>query len=96
MVIGGCAFKFWCIETCNKLSLELLTLEIKSVQVRYTLAHLPFPSALPALIRTCLAPSLTCPYGFKINTERKSPWRSATIRNAETQSQKGFLRQRIS
>jgi hypothetical protein len=73
MVIGGCAFKFWCIETCNKLSLELLTLEIKSVQVRYTLALLPFPSPLRAPIRACLSPSLTWPPGFKNNTERKSP-----------------------
>jgi len=30
MIIGGCGFKIWCIETCQSLSLELMTLEIKS------------------------------------------------------------------
>jgi len=30
MIIGGCGLKLWCIETCQTLSLELMTLEIKS------------------------------------------------------------------
>lgn len=58
MVIGGCAFKIACIETCNKLSLELLTLEIKSVQVRYALA----PPLLPCpLLLTLPLPAPLCP-----------------------------------
>jgi len=32
MIIGGCGFQLLCVETCHFLSLELMTLEIKSVQ----------------------------------------------------------------
>jgi len=32
MIIGGCGFRMFCLETCHYLSLELMTLEIKSHQ----------------------------------------------------------------